>query len=102
MPAKIIGSPSCTVASNATVESPTVVDYTTASRRAIRVTRRVISRAYFKHLRFADPSWLKKSSDSLLLAEYGDQVYEKLEGLFPVIGCQWTFFNRFCNCPGPY
>jgi hypothetical protein len=35
MPAKIIGSTSFTVASNATVESPTVVDYTTANRRAI-------------------------------------------------------------------
>jgi hypothetical protein len=44
MPTKSIGSPpSCTMASYyVTVESPPVVDYTTAIKRGIRVTMRVI------------------------------------------------------------
>jgi hypothetical protein len=44
----------------------------------------------------------KKKSDSLLeeyddANESDDQVYDKLESLFPVIGCPWTFYNSFCG-----
>jgi hypothetical protein len=44
----------------------------------------------------------KKTSDSLLeeyddANESDDQVYDKLESLFPVIGCPWMFYNSFCG-----
>jgi hypothetical protein len=87
MSAQIIGSTSCTMASNAAVESPPVVNYTAVTRRAISVARRVIFlRTYFEHLGFVDPSsYLKEISDSLLAEGYDDannsynQVNKKLE-----------------------
>jgi hypothetical protein len=57
---------------------------------------------YFDHLRFVVTSCLEKTSD-LLLEEYDnsnesdDQVYKRLESLFPVIGCPLTFYNSFCG-----
>jgi hypothetical protein len=101
MPTKIIDSPSCSMTLNAIVESPPVVDYTTVTTRAIRVTRRVILRTYFQHLRFVDPSCLKKMDS--LLAEYdnanniNDGAFTKLEYLFPVFGCPWAFSNSLCS-----
>jgi hypothetical protein len=82
------------MASNATaMEIPAVIDYTTINTRTgISVTRKVILTAYFEHLRFVVPSCLKKTSDSLLeeydeANESDDQVYDKSESLFPIIGC---------------
>jgi hypothetical protein len=66
------------------------------------VTRKGVLTTYFEHLRFAVPSCLEKTSDALL-EEYDDanksddQVYGKLESLFPIIGCPWTFYNSFCG-----
>jgi hypothetical protein len=77
------------------MEIPAVIDYTTINTRiGISVTRKVVLNTYFEHYRFVVPSCLKKTSDSLLeeyddANESDDQVYQydKLESLFPVIGC---------------
>jgi hypothetical protein len=92
------------MASNATaMEIPAVIDYTTINTRTgISVTRKVVLITYFEHFQFVVPSCLKKTSDSLLEEyddarnESDDQVYNKLESLFPVIGCPWTFYNSIC------
>jgi hypothetical protein len=92
------------MSSNATaVEILAVINYTTINTgTGISVTRKVVLTTYFEHLRFVVPSCLKKTWDSLQ-EEYDDanksddQVYDKLESLFPVIGCPWTFYNSFCG-----
>jgi hypothetical protein len=95
------------MASNAAaMEIPAVIDYTTINTRTgISVTRKVVLTTYFEHLRFVVPSCLKKhrkTSDSLLedyddANESDDQVYDKLESLFPVIGCPWRLYYSFCG-----
>jgi hypothetical protein len=77
------------MASNATVESPPVVDYTTVTKREIRVTWRFILRTYFDHLQFVDPSYLRKHSIPYwqsTMVQTPHQIYEKLDCLFLLIG----------------
>jgi hypothetical protein len=92
------------MASNPTaMEIPAVIDYTAINTRTgISVTMKVVLTTYFEHLRFVVPSCVEKTSDALLeeyddTNESDDQVYDKLESLFPIIGCPWTFYNSFCG-----
>jgi hypothetical protein len=92
------------MASNATaMEIPAVIDYTAINTMTgISVTRKVALTTYFEHLQFVVPSCLEKTSDALLeeyddANESDDQVYNKLESLFPIIGYPLTFYYSFCD-----
>jgi hypothetical protein len=92
---------STTMASNVTpIDYATII--TTIPRTGLSVTRRVILMNYFDHLQFVVTSCLEKTSD-LLLEEYNnsnksdDQVYKRLESIFPVIGCLLMLYNSFCG-----
>jgi hypothetical protein len=87
------------------VESPPVVDYTTGTKRAIRVARRVIFlRTYFEHLWFVDHPisnkhlihhwWriLLMQTTAIIRSTTNWSVSSLL-----VVVHSWIFFNSFCT-----